>query len=322
MNDHDTLHWHPPLGHHHGADPRTSPLWSLYLQATNGQEVGYEWQTSVHENHFPFPDGKHEGFTFLREDDTGRHQTDRTAGANFIDSYLLMLHALSNGHEIRGRFHSHYGVFVVSDGKGNSGMVATGGHGDYGILMHHYKEKVVKLPSDPPDWPYGQKEQFKLPYRATLKPTPKMNVQYWNSQGQGKVKTYPHRPNNILQLAWSTLDAWDRLDDQFPENEDMDTSYCPDGSCEFNASLFQVNAIRLINLPTERPFIGFTDVHGHIIKATEAGPNAVPLIITAGVPQGDAVLSRAFVKGNCSEAPCQEFDDGATLYAPGYMPRG
>jgi hypothetical protein len=79
-----------------------------------------------------------------------------------------------------------------------------------------------------------------------------------------------------------------------------------------------VNAIRLLHLPTERPFVGFTDVHGHVISATEAGPNAVPLIITAGVPQGDAVLSRAFLRGNCSEAPCQEFDDGSVLIAPGY----
>lgn len=319
-NEHDVTVWHSPGdGHHHGADPQTSELWNLYLQATGGREIGYEWLSSPIENAFPYPAGKHEGFTFLREDDTGRPQTPRAEGANYIDAYLLMLHALGNGHEIRGRFHSHYGVFKVSNEDGSkSGYVATGGHADYGILMAPYKQRVVQLPGDPPNWPYGEPEQFKLPYRATLRPTPGRNIQYWNSQGQGKVAMYPHRPNHILQVAWSTLDAFMKLDDEHPEDEELDTYLCPDGSCEFNGSLFQVNAIRLLHLPTQRPFSGFTDVHGHVISASEAGPNAVPLIITAGVPQGDAILARAFLRGNCDEAPCFEFDDGSVLTAPGY----
>lgn len=318
MNSHDTLHWHPPLGHHHGSDPRTSELWPLYLEAA-GQEIGYKggWYSSDIENIFPFPAGKHEGFTFLREDDTGRTQSERTKGANFIDAYLLMIHTIGDGHAARARFHSHYGVFAVSDDKGNGGLVATGGHGDYGILMSPYKDRVVPLPGDPLNWPYGERGEFGLPYRATLKSSPGLNTQYWNSQGQGRVKTHPHRPNNILQLAWSQLDCWSRLDVDYPDDPHMDTYFCPDGSCEFNGSLFQVNAIKLLRLPTERPFSGFTNVHGHVIEATEAGPNAVPLIITEGVPQGDAILARTFLKGNCSEAPCQEFDDGTPLFAPG-----
>jgi hypothetical protein len=315
MNEHDTTHWHPPLGHHHGSDPRQSPLWDMYLQAT-GQEIGYPWLSSYNENIFPFPAGKHEGFTFLAENDTNNDQSDRDAGNNYISRYLLMVHTLGDGHAIRTRFHSHYGVFKVTDGKGNTGMVATGGHGDYGVWHNFYKERVIPLPGDPAEWPYGDKKGFGLPYRASLKPDGD-NVQFWNSQGQGRKSQFPHQPNNILQLAWKQLDCWSRPDEGDPTNPMKDIYPCPDGSCDFNGSLFQVNAIRLLRLPVERPFVGFTDVHGHVIDADAPGPNAVPLIITKNVPQGDAVLSREFQRGGCEDGPCLDFDDGSPLYAPG-----
>lgn len=317
MSEHKVNEWHPPrYGHHHGADPRTSPLYDLYMQAT-GQEIGYPWQTSPEENIFPYPEGKHEGFTFLREDNTGRPQTDRAEGANFIDSYLLMVHTLGDGHAIRTRYHSHYGVFVVSN-EDTWGYVATGGWGDYGVFHFPYKSKVVPMPSDPPDWPYGERGEFGLPYRATLQPD-NDEVQFWNSQGQGRKRQFPEQPNNILQLAWKEMDCWARPDESDPANHHKDIYHCPDGSCGFNGSLFQVNAIRLIHLPVERPFVGYTNVHGHVLPdCKEAGSGCVPLIITEGVPQGNAVLLREFQRGGCEDGPCQEFDDGAVLVAPGY----
>lgn len=316
MSEHKVNEWHKPTyGHHHGSNPRTSPLYNLYMQATN-QEIGYPWQTSPEENYYPYP-GKHEGFTFLREDDTGRPQTERAEGANFIDSYLLMVHTLGTPHAIRTRYHSHYGVFTVSnEDKSQVGHIATGGWGDYGLWHNFYKTKVVPLTSDPPDWPYGEKGEFGLPYRARLQPDGD-EVQFWNSQGQGRKRQFPHEPNNILQLAWKQLDCWGRPDENDPTNPMKDIYHCPDGTCGFNGSLFQVNAIRLINLPSERPFSGYTNVHGHIVDDKYEGTK-VPLIITANVPQGNALLLREFQRGGCNDGPCLEFDDGTPLYAPGF----
>jgi hypothetical protein len=315
---HDVTKWHSPQdGHHHGFFPRGSELAKYYLAAA-GQEIGYPWLSSPNENLFPFPAGKHEGFTFLHEEDTHNDQSQNDLGSNFISAYLMMVHTLGDANAARVRIHSHYGVFRVTDGKGNTGLVCTGGHMDAGVLHLPYKQKVIQLPSDPPNWPYDTQKAFGLPYRAYLRED-NDNVQFWNSQGQGSAKQFPERPNHILQLAWKQLDCWSRPDENDPTNPAADHYHCKDGSCDFNGSLFQVNAINLIHLPTERPFNGFTDVHGHVVKNDYSGIK-VPLIITEGVPQGDAVLSRGFNRPGCEDAPCLEFDDGTVLYAPGYMP--
>lgn len=316
MNDHNTSTWHPPTdGHHHGFFPRGTELAKYYVNAA-GQEIGYPWLSSPNENLYPFPDGKHEGFTFLYEADTGNDQSERDVGNNFVSSYLLMVHTLGDGHAIRTRVHSHYGVFQVTDGQGKTGIICTGGHADYGVFHLPYKEKVVPLPSDPPNWPYGSRGEFGLPYRAHLKQDGD-NVQFWNSQGHGKRSQFPQPVNYILQLAWKQLDCWARPDENDPANMMRDIYPCPDGSCDFDGSLFQVNAIRLIHLPVERPFAGFTDVDGHVVDKDWPGIK-VPLIITEDVPQGDFVLSREFQRSGCVDGPCQEFDNGTPLYAPGY----
>lgn len=326
--DHDVTVWHPPMdGHHHGADPtQFGELWELYREQT-GQEIGYAWLSSPFENIFPYPVGNHEGFKFLGESDTGCSQMDRTGDYNCIKSYLLLVHSMGTVHHLLTRIHSNYGVFQVCTlDLSQCGLVATGGLPDYGVLHAGYKREICQLAGDPPSYPYDTLAGLnRLPYRAAVDhslrlPTETENIQFWNSQGPGpgQVKNYPHLPNNILGLSWSAVDSWDYMDVSDCDNLEKIVVPCPDGSCALNGTSFQVFTIRLQRLPVARPFSGFTNVDGHLDSTCkEASPICVPLIITEGVPQGDALLSRGVRQGKCDQVPCQEFDDGTQLVAPG-----
>jgi hypothetical protein len=327
-HDHDVTTWHEPDGHHHGFDPSTSELYDFYMNAT-GQEIGYPWLSSPLENTFPFPHGNHEGFKFLAEQDLGCIQTERPTDKEYlcINSYLFMIHSMGTTHHLYTRTHSQYAVFeICSQDLSQCGLVATGGHADYGVLVSPYKEFVCQQGIDPPGFPY-ETDQGKnhIPYRVALSNTENLpnalgNGQFWNIMGQGKLSLYPHRPNNILGASWSNNDGWD-----YPAagmactDPTKIVAPCPDGSCELNGTSFQVFALRLQNLPTVRPFVGWTNVNGHVDPTCqETSPVCVPLIIEAGVPQGDALLSRGVKQGRCDQIVCQEFDDGSPLYAPGY----
>jgi hypothetical protein len=330
--DHDATMWHEPDGHHHGANPEDyAELWALYLEQTNGQEIGYPWLSSVFENVYPFPMGNHEGFKFFAEDDTGCDQTERPTDKSYtcVKSYLVLKHSMGTAHHLYTRIHSQYGVFEVCTlDLTQCGLVATGGHADYGVLHNGYKREICPLPSDPLSYPYDTPAGLnRLPYRAaintTLLPprTDDRNIQFWNSlgPGPGQIKNYPHLPNYILGMSWSHIDSWDYLDGTDCDDPALVVTPCADGTCPLNGTAFQVFSIRLQHLPSQRPFYGFTNVNGHIdLTCTEASPICVPLVIEATVPQGDALLGRGVHQGDCAESPCLEYDDGSRLFAPGY----
>lgn len=330
--EHDVTVWHEPDGHHHGSNPRDYPeLFALYLQATGGQEIGYPWLSSPFENVYPWPLGNHEGFKFLAERGLGCVQTERPVDKDYlcINSYLFMVHSMGTTHHLYTRVHSHYGVFEVCDQTlTQCGLVATGGHADYGVFITPYKEFVCQQGIDPPGYPYETDEgKNHIPYRVALSntekpPNPLGNGQFWNIMGQGKLSLYPHRPNTILGASWSNNDGWDYPAAGFACSDHTKiVTPCPDGSCDLNGSSFQVFALRLQNLPLARPFNGWTNVNGRVDPScVETSPVCVPLIIEASVPQGDALLSRGVKQGRCDLIPCQEFDPGlpVRLVVPGY----
>lgn len=329
--DHDVNIWHEPgFGHHHGHNPENFPeLWAIYLAQT-GQEIGYPWLSKVTENVWPFPHGDHEGFKFLAETDTNCIQIDPPAEnqPNCIKSYLVLVHSMGTVHHLYTRIHSNYGVFeVCSLDLSECGYVATGGLVDYGVTHAGYKREICQLPGDPPSYPYDTAAGLnRLPYRAAVDhseklPTETENIEFWNSSGPGagNIKNYPHRPNTILGLSWSAVDSWDYMDVSDCDNLELAIAPCPDGSCALNGTSFQVFAIRLQNLPSARPFSGWTDVDGHVDPTcTETSPICVPLVITDDVPLGNALLSKGVRQGKCDQVLCQEFDNGTPLYAPGF----
>ena len=73
-------------------------------------------------------------------------------------------------------------------------------------------------------------------------------------------------------------------------------------------NIFQVFELRLLNLPRERPFNGFTDPFGYVDEScTEASAYCIPLVIEANVPQGVPFFDRQVIPGDCEIAPCQEY---------------
>lgn len=327
-NTHSANTWHSPeYTHHHGANPATSNLYNLYISQT-GHEIGYPWLSSPTENTYPFPEGKHEGFFNLLENNTNCDQTGRVGGLNCINAYLLQIHTLGMDHALYTRVHSQYGVFKVCNKAGTQcGYVTTGGWADYGVMHNGYKRQICQLDSDPYNYPYNTPEGLNhLPYRVAinttlLPPNNLGNIQFWNSMGPSgsHIQYYPHLPNNILGLSWSSIDAWNYVDGLDCSNPSRSTAPCPDGSCNFNHTKFQIFAIKLQNLPTQRPFVGFTNVWGHIDpNCTTTSSTCIPLSITANTPQGDALLSRGVRQGKCDEIQCFDFDNGQILQMPGY----
>lgn len=334
-HDHDVTVWHEPDGHHHGANPADYPeLWELYLEQTAGQQIGYPWLSSVFENVYPFPMGNHEGFKFLAQKDTNCAQTGRPSGYYCIKSYLYMVHTMGTAHHMYTRVHSHYGVFEVCTLDGEQcGLIATGGHMDVGVLHNLYKQEICQLPGDPPSFPYLTAAGLnRIPYRALLNnserpPKNGFNGQFWQylGPGPGNIINYPHIPNYTLGASWTEVNAWEYVDGEACANPERVTVLCPDGNangdCAYTADTYQVFSIRLQNLPTERPYNGFTNVDGHIDKTCqEASPICVPFVIEAAVPccLDGALLGYGVRQGQCDEVECQYYGGDGLLLPPGY----
>ena len=321
---HDVTSWHAPGDfHHHGASVIGTEFEFIWLQYA-GQTIAYPWVSSPIENLYPISAGKHEGFTGLYEADTGCEM--QGLSGNCIRSYYLMVHSLGNLPAILTRIHS-FGlaaeICAGDDGSGECGFIFTGGHHDYGMLHRGYKQAYCGLDDDP-GLPLDLIDQppYRTGHQLDSFPLRDENVQFWSSLINPITNEfYPHGPNHMAEIAWSSSDAWDYMVDDPALCSDAVNAVqiCPDGSCEFNHTLFQVFTIRLENLPTERPFSGFTDVNGHIDPScTAVSEVCVPLFISETVPQGLALLNRNVRHAECAITPCLEFDDGTLLHAPGY----
>ena len=72
------------------------------------------------------------------------------------------------------------------------------------------------------------------------------------------------------------------------------------------------------NLPTARPFVGWTDRNGAVRTdgvCVAEGVDCIPLIISENVPQGRPFLNR-IVGPDPSDAPILNYDDGTPLRRP------
>lgn len=299
---HDPSQWHPYNGdHHHGYDPKGfisifgEPL-ATYLAEFG--EISFPWRTSAVE--------EHEGYTWLftsmRPGETifnngGKLPVD---SLHYIRHALLQVHTTGDMHHLRKQFHSHYGFFLQENRyTGQQGVVATGGWVDYGSLHAPYKKKLCL------ETPPGHIDLNQPPYRSTqTRFTGKEMVEFWSGLWLNqKVKAlFPADPQHILGLAWSTLDAKEYPDESHCMEEAFDKDAFEDGNRRF-----QLFTIALRNLPIG-PFAGYTDRWGHIIAPTGTlGVDEVPLVVTSGVPVGEAMLNRPVLHGNETAAPIMQF---------------
>lgn len=303
---HDPLHWHSYDGdHHHGVNPNAyldlfgSPLYDFLAQYG---EIGMPWATS--------PQEEHEGYIWLYTEmrpgtvdqfnNGGKVPWDKL---HYIKHALVKVHTTGDMHHLRKRFHSHYGFFVVEDrNTGAQGVVATGGWADYGIMHAPYKTKHCPLPSDPP----GFTNLNQPPYRSTQTAYRKPGelVHFWSGlrPNVSVAKFFPDDPQYLFGLAWNTLDAT-----EYPGVICADEMYDKPAVLE-GSRQFQLFTLALHNLPAARPFTGWTDRHGHLVSPTGTpGVDEVPLIISAEVPQGNAMLNRPVKHGDALAAPLMEF---------------
>jgi hypothetical protein len=316
---HDVTEWHAPaLYHDHGANPADAhPVLREAIAGFWTQEIGSAWLSSPHENEFP--DGMHAAFTNLNEVDTNCDPVRLGPNDTCIDSYFLQIHAAGSNAHGRVDVHSWKAALLVGDG-----YIITGGHHDYIWTHAPYKQYFCIESNGMPDPVLPPSYQLsQVPYTA-LGVEHRSNGQsriFWNSLGPNTV-TYDtiqaqrgYLPNQGLKLVWSETDAWDYVQgySQACADPAQDVRFCEDDdtSCADNGNSFQVFAIRVDNLPSARPFNGYTDRWGNVVDGCSAeGVDCVPLIISEGVPQGTPFLNRGV---GPTLAPILSFDDGTPL---------
>lgn len=329
--EHDVTAWHVPgiAFHHHGADPSSAhPDILAYLQEhPEYGEIGHPWASSPTENVFPWPAGKHEGWTLLVETNAPARGI---LGANQLDviveSYFIWIHDLGNAHEMRTRVHSWKGIFRVCDRATltNCGLVASGGWQDFGERHSEYKRTGCILPDNPafpPEYSvFGPAPQFaQAPYVA-VSGTPRQWI-YWNAAVNPVIEPFLGHDHDLFVIGFSAR-PWE-TPAQDPTNcglPEFDTAFCPAGGCANNKTQFQMFVLYLQLEDYPRPYQGFVDRWGApVTGCTEVGLNCIPLTIGVGVPTGNANLNRHVRVSNNTYAPILNYDDGAELHMPGYQ---
>jgi hypothetical protein len=324
---HDVTEWHAPaLYHDHGANPADAhPVLREAIAGFWTQEIGSAWLSSPHENEFP--EGMHAAFTNLNEVDTNCDPGRLGPNDTCIDSYFLQIHAAGSNAHGRVDVHSWKAALWVCAKSGSPcGYILTGGHHDYIWTHAPYKAYFCEESNGQPDPVLSPSYQLsQVPYTA-LGTEHRSNGQsriFWNSLGPNAVTLDDieaqrgYIPNRGLQLVWSEADAWDYVQggSQACADATQDTRFCEDDdtTCADNGNAFQLFAIRYDNLPTARPFYGYTDRWGNVQPAGACngeGVDCVPLIISESVPQGSPFLNRGV---GPTKAPLQNFDDGTPM---------
>lgn len=296
---HDERKWHPAgtvkcggFGHEHGANPNTAPQ-DLLDVITNTLEysISYPWET-MHENQY-----KHNGYKW----DISVQNTVDMSGYGYLfaqgrppagspQAWALEFHATGGAIGAASRFHSYFGAVRVCNYTGDffsetltygnkCGIVATGGHADFGMLQDDYKKSRCILPNDSPEL---DRSLHPEPYRGYQQNNPSLYV--WTSDD-----VFGH--NKILSYDFRAFDDWGQLHCTDPLTNDF-----IGGSNDHSLRhVYDIN----INIPSEldkdgdgytEDFNGFTDLDGNIdLDCNEPGPNCVPLIIKGSVPVGFSV---------------------------------
>lgn len=330
--DHDDTAWHPlteEFAHHHGVNPADyagifGDTLTNYLDEYGS--ISYPWQTP-NENAV-----KHTGYIWLytqAEDGCEHYKQTGKTDANCVTDVLVQVHSIGTPMATITRNHSFVLFARICDLETQTqcGVVMTGGWHDYGFLHCPYKGAHCPLETDPAEI---SEEEFMAvirhqpPYRTNHPmlggpPNAPEIVQFWSSfrPNPTVADLYPHQPNWMAGLAWSSHDAWGLMNPDDPHNSPL---YCPDGSCHLNHSRFQIFAVELYDLPAG-PFTGWTNRWGHLVEGCNtAGLDCVPFVVTAGMPAGDALLNRQVDHGNPNAAPILEFDNGMGWLLPPDMP--
>lgn len=184
---------------------------------------------------------------------------------------------------------------AIANGKpvAPCGVVLTTGIEDWGVKHQPYKSALCIDDTTPRNYQTNALYPLSLigqpPYVALQPPRNGFAHQLISTITFNKIVEdyyhtawYPEFPNHIIRVTWGLLDATE----QFTCNDDepIPTGYL--------AVRYIMHAVTLANLPTERPFVGFTNQNGYLDPAClEISPVCFPLVITADLPIGTPFLS-------------------------------
>lgn len=200
----------------------------------------------------------------------------------------------------------------------------------YRTSMNAYKGNLALLTN--PDYLFWDK----IDLIGLSQNRPPMAVQFWSGlRPNADVDTqaiydlknglpYPQNmPNQTLGVAWSSLDAWGIIETASCADPELDVMFDSTGHSALNNTSFQIFTISLYAhpaAPATEFAVYWTNRWGLLVEGcTVAAVDCVPFYVSAGTPDGGALLNRQVDQGNATIAPIHEFEvpgGGVILPAP------
>ena len=224
-------------------------------------------------------------------------------GANPIPDKLCITNALQRVHmrgdSMHAKKRNHSVVMVaraceISNGKpvAPCGVVLTAAIEDWSIKHMPYKTAICYDETTPRHYQTNELYPLSLigqpPYVAIQSPRNGFAHQLVSTITFNKIiepyymAAFPEFQNHIIRVTWGLLDAMEYL--PCGGTEPIPTGYL--------AVRYIMHAVTLANLPTARPFNGFTNQNGYIDETcTAISPVCFPLVIMAEMPIGTPFMS-------------------------------
>lgn len=269
--------------HEHG---QPEPEWLTELggltRFTEGHYFGWPWETP-NENLY-----KHPGYNGMGQDvaDFGCRPNLNGGG---VWRWYGVVHGMANEMGQQARYHSFFMVAELCNDSGAAGLIATGGHADFGQLVSPYKagegaivgnEIFAKAPT-----PYHDETP---PYIGTARN--ERSAETWNSvcRSQSRPFTDCHA---FIGFAFRILDPRGRWHAELVNGEPFFEVY-ENGRSAIRQS-YQVEVFIPAELTGDDGrvnFAGYTDLQGNISQTcTTAAADCVPITIIDAQPGSYAV---------------------------------
>jgi hypothetical protein len=318
-------------GHTHGYCVEDLPAGAIrtFLEANPlFAGVGQPWLSSEHENGYPWPDGKHEGYKHLYQEFAACHQFQLAPGetALCLKAIWLQPHSPGVAEEARtpGSIHSLTFVAEVCDTTfTDCGIVAGGEIEHYGEVHSQYKETGcpgveggIYYPAEytiaqpPYVATHAARDFFSRPARM-----------FWSSLRSEAIAPYVGDVNNLVQVAWS-----ENAFEVTSENPALcaDPAHDRVWAVSTDAGFINQYVIWTVRISTDgypRPFSGFTDREGQYAPAcTEPGFACIPLTISESVPAGDVYFNLPVANATFETAAGVIDITEPGVLMPGYQP--
>lgn len=292
-------------GHTHGfcvEDLPPGPIRTFLEENPLFAGVGQPWLSSEHENGYPFPMGKHEGYKHLfQEFEQCRQFTGTPTNEDFacVKAIWLQPHTMGTAHEIRVSGSAHSLTFVAEictdETFTDCGIVAGGEIERYGEVHAQYKQTGCP----------GIEGGVYYPPRHTVSQPPYVAVNaqrsdffsrpariFWSSLRNATMEPYAGDVNNLIQVAFAE-NAFEVTSSSAATcaHHEHDRVWAHSTNDGF-INQYAIWTIKIMIEDYPRPFSGYTDREGNLdTSCTEPGFACIPLFISETAPVIDAFFN-------------------------------